>query len=817
MRALTRTIMVLFSVFWVLFAGTAWADLSIDNYTLVSSKRVSRVEYEYTYRADVTNDGQDAKNVMAQVTSNSPYTTIIEGNLEFGDVAAGSSVTSSDTFIIKQDRRYPFGWLALTWYIHHDSLYWSEISQTPENIAGGASLVYHQGNLYVSRGDGKKDFWKLNLVSLFWKNCASLPEGIGLGAGMATDGDRYLYATRGTSVGGLVSHNEFWRYDTSNDSWESLPDTPENVGASGAIVYAEGHVYLRPGGLFSSKFYRYDISSSSWETLPEGPGVAIPTSVDAVMTYDGNRFIYTFQGGSNVDQTPFDDLWRYDIDNNTWTKLADYMGLKRSSIVYAKGALYSLSEYSIANFFRFNFTTNNWEEKEGMDLPCGLFFSAVGPGASLAYDGGKLIYALQGGNKKSVWKYSECSLAVVDSDEDGVGDLCDNCPANYNPEQADSDEDGVGDACECLEFDSDCDGYISIEELQSAIAAWKAGEISISELLHYIDIWKNGPDGSTDLEFEIEHRYSFNSVLGGIALSPDDQELFIAEWADTSSDPILWYQTNSPHGYIGSFPYGRCHGDVVVSADGRYIFFPTYYSSNLSRYDLLTGQHLTIPTTSWPSSIATTLDRSKVIVLSGMDGRSYNMQNDAVCVFDIGEDKFSLLKTIPLPSEPSTIKIAFTNGGSYAYLVTSSQWDSNPSKLIEVDLNSLTISRSINLPTQSANGIALANDRLFVSAVSDSMIWIYERETLSAVGSWSFLDSPGTIAVPPVGEGLYVLFPNAPNGGSLRVLDPSTGNGIGDYDDLGCPGAKDIEFSSDGNRVYVLGNQYSVVVLSKHQ
>jgi hypothetical protein len=32
---------------------------------------------------------------------------------------------------------------------------------------------------------------------------------------------------------------------------------------------------------------------------------------------------------------------------------------------------------------------------------------------------------------------------------DEAGDICDNCPDDYNPAQEDSDTDGIGDICEC--------------------------------------------------------------------------------------------------------------------------------------------------------------------------------------------------------------------------------------------------------------------------------------------------------------------------------------------------------------------------------
>jgi hypothetical protein len=43
----------------------------------------------------------------------------------------------------------------------------------------------------------------------------------------------------------------------------------------------------------------------------------------------------------------------------------------------------------------------------------------------------------------------ECRHTPInDFDGDGVGEACDNCPQNHNPDQADGDGDGLGDACD---------------------------------------------------------------------------------------------------------------------------------------------------------------------------------------------------------------------------------------------------------------------------------------------------------------------------------------------------------------------------------
>ncbi|MBL8200338.1 MAG: S8/S53 family peptidase [Chromatiales bacterium] len=88
--------------------GAGTAGLTVEGVTLVSSSRVGRASFTYTYTVRVVNGGAVAvQGVTGTVTSGAATTEVMDANLVFGDMAPGASVTSSDTFTIRQDRTAP--------------------------------------------------------------------------------------------------------------------------------------------------------------------------------------------------------------------------------------------------------------------------------------------------------------------------------------------------------------------------------------------------------------------------------------------------------------------------------------------------------------------------------------------------------------------------------------------------------------------------------------------------------------------------------------------------------------------------------------
>jgi hypothetical protein len=128
----TIAVLSIISLYIIITISVATAaDLTIGNYQLVSSKRIDRTTWEYTYKASVANSGTiDMTNVSASATSALSFVTVISGAIYFGDVNANSSVRSLDFFTIRVNRQCTLKQFDLNWKSNFTYVYPTTTSAT---------------------------------------------------------------------------------------------------------------------------------------------------------------------------------------------------------------------------------------------------------------------------------------------------------------------------------------------------------------------------------------------------------------------------------------------------------------------------------------------------------------------------------------------------------------------------------------------------------------------------------------------------------------------------------------------------------------
>lgn len=96
---------------WILALASLWAasvfaapSFTVSSYQLVSQRRLNLTSFEYVYRATVRNTGSAATVVAARLSTLPGSLTAIDDTLAFGDLAAGASRQSTDTFTVRHNR-----------------------------------------------------------------------------------------------------------------------------------------------------------------------------------------------------------------------------------------------------------------------------------------------------------------------------------------------------------------------------------------------------------------------------------------------------------------------------------------------------------------------------------------------------------------------------------------------------------------------------------------------------------------------------------------------------------------------------------------
>ncbi len=143
------------------FQADPAASLFIAPYRQVAESRHTRNWFDFGYAAEVVNRSSHGfKNVRASLSSLSPSTTVIDGDLSFGTVEASASVASQDTFTIRQDRTVPFNPSDLVWTIKSNA---PPIAQAgaDQTVPLGADVQLDGGASVDADGDALAFSWKI--------------------------------------------------------------------------------------------------------------------------------------------------------------------------------------------------------------------------------------------------------------------------------------------------------------------------------------------------------------------------------------------------------------------------------------------------------------------------------------------------------------------------------------------------------------------------------------------------------------------------------------------------------------------------------
>lgn len=135
----------------------------------------------------------------------------------------------------------------------------------------------------------------------------------GIGADLTNDGS-YIYMTLGNR------NPDFFRYNPDTNTWKRLADAPTDFYYNGAITYYNGYVYAINGhdGTTStdagSEFWRYDIANDSWSKMADAPGQWGSTSAGGGDIESGNNGkLYAVQGSG------LESFWIYNTATNAWS------------------------------------------------------------------------------------------------------------------------------------------------------------------------------------------------------------------------------------------------------------------------------------------------------------------------------------------------------------------------------------------------------------------------------------------------------------------------------------------------------------------
>lgn len=203
--------------------------------------------------------------------------------------------------------------------IFHDTWTFQEAQNAPSGRFGHITAADDAGNVFVACGQKGLSDWTNELFVYengVWSQRqpdGETPDARAWASGWWHDGG--LYVMGGSDGDGDMS--DVWTYDPAADAWGRFTHPPTTISGASVGIW-NGELFIP--GFMADWILVLDLETRSWRDFePEGDK---PESRSFAAHAQHGKDLY-LMGGQNHEGDVFSDMWAFDMQSETWTRLDD--------------------------------------------------------------------------------------------------------------------------------------------------------------------------------------------------------------------------------------------------------------------------------------------------------------------------------------------------------------------------------------------------------------------------------------------------------------------------------------------------------------
>ena len=205
---------------------------------------------------------------------------------------------------------------------------WTELDRFPGGARSYAYAGVHNDKAYFGFGTNDftvyyNDLWEFDPTTEEWTQLSNCPCAGRTHPAFVVQNGKVYVGLGGSATG---DRNDWWEYEIESDNWTQRPSLPGPPRHHPYHFAAGDHVYAgfgHQGGNYYADWYKYDTEENTWTQMndhPGGPRVA-------GQEFSHNGFGYVISGdGSNHLNLQDGEFWKYEHEEDTWTRLPDHPG-----------------------------------------------------------------------------------------------------------------------------------------------------------------------------------------------------------------------------------------------------------------------------------------------------------------------------------------------------------------------------------------------------------------------------------------------------------------------------------------------------------